>query len=116
MAKRVHFIGPDAGDFADAEIEYLARYFASAGSIYPAADKPAGVFFVPWAWGPELRRYWLAARAEVARRVPARAVALMDKYLDIDGFDGPDGPARQVELWPTAARRELAELLRESDD
>ncbi len=103
MTKRLHFIGPGVGDFNGAEIEYLARYFASAGSVYPRDDKPPAVFMIPWTCGSELRRFWLAARDEVARRVPARAFALMDRALDTDD-------ARQFEKLPTEIRRELYEL------
>ena len=57
-----------------------------------------------------LRNYWLSAREVVARRVPLRALALMDQYFDRAGYDHPDGPAVNFDAWPLEDLREIARL------
>ncbi len=100
MSRRRHFVGTKGSDLADNDIEFAARYFASAGSVCDYENRPPGIYWLPWAWGSELRDYWCAARDRVRRLVPPRAFDLMEKYLDRT-------EAAQFDDWPHAAKREI---------
>ena len=85
------------------DLAWVVRYFASAGSLYDGGPDTGPYVWLPWVWGSELRAHWLTARDEVARRIPARAFALMDRLLN-------SNYAPQFENWPTNERRELYAL------